>query len=121
MKIAVDALDAVKAHAAEGYPHEICGFLIGPRGSGRIARAGCNRVCTVCSPCPSTVTSTADRSPSTVLDAVSAMVTWSCWGRSRRQVASSSTAGAATPANSARPVMIAITRPARARVRTRRA
>ena len=39
MRIAADALDAVKAHAEEGYPHEICGFLIGPRGSGRVARA----------------------------------------------------------------------------------
>jgi proteasome lid subunit RPN8/RPN11 len=39
VKIAADALDAVKAHAAEGYPHEICGFLIGPRGGGRVTRA----------------------------------------------------------------------------------
>ena len=39
MKIAAAALDAVKAHAEEGYPHEICGFLIGPRGSSRVARA----------------------------------------------------------------------------------
>ena len=39
MKIAADALEAVKAHAAEGYPHEICGFLIGPRGGGRVNRA----------------------------------------------------------------------------------
>src|SRR6266566_3211799 len=27
------AMEAVKAHGAEGYPHEICGFLVGPRGS----------------------------------------------------------------------------------------
>ncbi len=39
MRIASDALDAVKAHAEEGYPHEICGFLIGGRGSSRVDRA----------------------------------------------------------------------------------
>jgi proteasome lid subunit RPN8/RPN11 len=39
VKIAAGALDAVKAHAEEGYPHEICGFLIGARGSSRVARA----------------------------------------------------------------------------------
>jgi proteasome lid subunit RPN8/RPN11 len=39
VKIAAAALDAVKAHAADGYPHEICGFLIGARGSSRVARA----------------------------------------------------------------------------------
>jgi proteasome lid subunit RPN8/RPN11 len=39
VKIAAAALDAVKAHAEEGYPHEICGFLIGARGNSRIARA----------------------------------------------------------------------------------
>jgi len=39
MKIAAAALDDVKAHAGEGYPHEICGFLIGGRGSSRVARA----------------------------------------------------------------------------------
>ena len=36
MKITRAALDAVKAHGAEGYPHEICGVLVGPRG-GRTA------------------------------------------------------------------------------------
>ena len=36
MKIARSALEAIKAHGAEGYPHEICGILVGPRG-GRIA------------------------------------------------------------------------------------
>ena len=36
MKIARAALEAVKAHGAEGYPHEICGILLGPRG-GRAA------------------------------------------------------------------------------------
>lgn len=39
MKVAGSALDAVKAHAEEGYPDEICGFLIGPRGGGRVSRA----------------------------------------------------------------------------------
>ena len=33
MKIARAAMEAVKAHGAEGYPHEICGILVGPRGS----------------------------------------------------------------------------------------
>ncbi len=36
MKIATAAMDAAKAHGAEGYPHEICGVLVGPRG-GRTA------------------------------------------------------------------------------------
>ena len=39
MRIATEALEAVRLHAEEGYPQEICGFLIGPRGSGRVARA----------------------------------------------------------------------------------
>jgi len=33
VKIARAAMEAVKAHGAEGYPHEICGILVGPRGS----------------------------------------------------------------------------------------
>ena len=33
MKIATAALEAIRAHGAEGYPHEICGVLVGPRGS----------------------------------------------------------------------------------------
>jgi len=33
VRIARAALEAVKAHGAEGYPHEICGILVGPRGS----------------------------------------------------------------------------------------
>lgn len=32
MKIHRQALDAIRAHGAEGYPHEICGIMIGPRG-----------------------------------------------------------------------------------------
>ena len=33
MKIAKAAFDALQAHGAEGYPHEICGILVGPRGA----------------------------------------------------------------------------------------
>lgn len=33
MKIAHSVLEAIRAHGAEGYPHEICGILVGPRGS----------------------------------------------------------------------------------------
>ena len=36
MKIARAAFEAIRAHGAEGYPHEICGILVGPRG-GRTA------------------------------------------------------------------------------------
>jgi len=36
VKITAAAMDAVKAHGAEGYPNEICGVLVGPRG-GRAA------------------------------------------------------------------------------------
>jgi proteasome lid subunit RPN8/RPN11 len=39
MKVAAAALTEIKAHAAEGYPQEICGILIGPRGGGRVSRA----------------------------------------------------------------------------------
>ena len=38
MKISRAAMDAIRAHGAEGYPHEICGILVGPRG-GRTATA----------------------------------------------------------------------------------
>lgn len=30
---------AINAHASEGYPHEVCGFLIGPRGGGGVTEA----------------------------------------------------------------------------------
>ena len=30
MKIRQEALDAIRAHGAEGYPREICGIMIGP-------------------------------------------------------------------------------------------
>lgn len=39
MRVAQEALDQVRAHAEEGYPHEICGLLLGSRGSLRITRA----------------------------------------------------------------------------------
>jgi len=39
VKITAETLEAVQSHAEEGYPHEICGFLIGARGSGRVSRA----------------------------------------------------------------------------------
>jgi proteasome lid subunit RPN8/RPN11 len=39
VKISEAALDAAKAHAEEGYPHEICGFLIGARGGRKVVRA----------------------------------------------------------------------------------
>ena len=36
MKIAHPALEAIKAHGSEGYPHEICGIMLGPRGDGGV-------------------------------------------------------------------------------------
>ena len=39
MKVASEAFEEVRAHAEEGYPYEICGLLLGPRGAGRISRA----------------------------------------------------------------------------------
>jgi proteasome lid subunit RPN8/RPN11 len=36
MKIAQTALEAIQAHGAEGYPHEICGIMLGPRGDGQV-------------------------------------------------------------------------------------
>jgi len=39
VKIARAALAEVEEHSAEGYPHEICGLLIGPRGEGRVTEA----------------------------------------------------------------------------------
>jgi proteasome lid subunit RPN8/RPN11 len=35
VKISQTALAEVRAHGAEGYPHEICGIMLGPRGEGR--------------------------------------------------------------------------------------
>lgn len=39
MKIEQGVLDAVRAHAAEGYPYEICGILAGPRGGRRVTES----------------------------------------------------------------------------------
>ena len=36
MRIAAPALDAIRAHGSEGYPHEICGIMIGPHGEGTV-------------------------------------------------------------------------------------
>jgi len=36
VKIEKPALEAIQAHGAEGYPHEICGIMIGPRGDGLV-------------------------------------------------------------------------------------
>jgi proteasome lid subunit RPN8/RPN11 len=36
MKIALSALEAIRAHGVDGYPHEICGIMIGPRGGGPV-------------------------------------------------------------------------------------
>jgi proteasome lid subunit RPN8/RPN11 len=36
MRIASSALEAIRAHGAEGYPHEICGIMLGPRGEGAV-------------------------------------------------------------------------------------
>lgn len=39
MKITQAAFDAIQAHGAEGYPNEICGIMVGPRGDGRATEA----------------------------------------------------------------------------------
>jgi proteasome lid subunit RPN8/RPN11 len=36
VKIRRDAIEAIRAHGAEGYPNEICGIMIGPRGDGAV-------------------------------------------------------------------------------------
>ena len=36
MKIAPSALEAIREHGSEGYPHEICGIMLGPSGDGLI-------------------------------------------------------------------------------------
>ena len=36
MKIAKSALDDIRAHGSEGYPNEICGIMLGPRGEGGV-------------------------------------------------------------------------------------
>ena len=37
MKIAPSALEAIREHGEEGYPHEICGLMLGPRGEGWVS------------------------------------------------------------------------------------
>ncbi len=39
MKIARAAMESIRAHGAEGYPHEICGIMVGPRGNGMVTEA----------------------------------------------------------------------------------
>jgi proteasome lid subunit RPN8/RPN11 len=39
VKILQAALDEVHRHAAEGYPYEICGLLLGPAGGDRVTEA----------------------------------------------------------------------------------
>jgi proteasome lid subunit RPN8/RPN11 len=39
VKILQAALDEVHRHAAEGYPYEICGLLLGPPGGDRVTEA----------------------------------------------------------------------------------
>jgi proteasome lid subunit RPN8/RPN11 len=36
MKIAQSALEAIRAHGVDGYPHEICGVMIGARGESTV-------------------------------------------------------------------------------------
>jgi proteasome lid subunit RPN8/RPN11 len=38
MRIARPALDEVRQHVAEGYPHEICGMLVSENGSGLVTQ-----------------------------------------------------------------------------------
>ena len=40
MRIAATALEAIRRHGEEGYPYEICGVMVGPRGGrGRVTEA----------------------------------------------------------------------------------
>lgn len=36
MRIVQDAFEEIRRHAEEGYPNEICGIMIGPRGEGSV-------------------------------------------------------------------------------------
>jgi proteasome lid subunit RPN8/RPN11 len=36
MKIHQSAIEAIQAHGADGYPNEICGFMLGPKGDGEV-------------------------------------------------------------------------------------
>jgi proteasome lid subunit RPN8/RPN11 len=37
VKIARAAIEEIRSHGSEGYPHEICGVMIGPRGDGTVS------------------------------------------------------------------------------------
>jgi proteasome lid subunit RPN8/RPN11 len=39
VRIHSQALDSIRAHGAEGYPREICGIMVGPRGDGTVTEA----------------------------------------------------------------------------------
>src|SRR5260370_39921097 len=39
VKILREAMEAIRAHGAEGYPHEICGITVGPRGERPVTEA----------------------------------------------------------------------------------
>jgi len=36
MNINQTAIEAIQAHGADGYPNEICGFMLGPKGDGDV-------------------------------------------------------------------------------------
>ena len=36
MNIHQSAIEAIQAHGADGYPNEICGFMLGPKGDGEV-------------------------------------------------------------------------------------
>jgi proteasome lid subunit RPN8/RPN11 len=36
MNIDKSAIEAIEAHGADGYPNEICGFMLGPKGDGEV-------------------------------------------------------------------------------------
>ena len=38
MNISRTALEAIQAHGADGYPNEICGFMLGPKGDGEVTQ-----------------------------------------------------------------------------------
>ena len=39
MRMERAAYQAISEHAAEGYPHEVCGVMVGPRGAGLVTEA----------------------------------------------------------------------------------
>jgi len=38
VNISRTALEAIQAHGADGYPNEICGFMLGPKGDGEVTQ-----------------------------------------------------------------------------------